>query len=63
MGYMKSSNHTFIDIFKFIAALLVVAIHTTPLEDISAKGNFYFENMLCRIAVPFFFAASGFFFF
>ena len=53
-----------IDILKFICAFLVVAIHVKPFsEDVFANANalnFLFPQVLCRIAVPFYFAASGF---
>ncbi len=50
-----------IDIAKFVCAVLVVAIHTTPLIDI----NVHLDNALCsyltRLAVPFFFITAGYF--
>ena len=52
-----------LDLFKFIFAIVVVAIHTTPLKDISDNANWYFSNTFCNMAVPFFFVASGFLFF
>ncbi len=57
----NGKNFTALDIFRLIAALLVIAIHTAPLSDISADGDFVLTRILGRIAVPFFFAASGFF--
>ena len=46
------------DVAKFIAAILVVAIHTHPFH-----GNTdYWFTSFCRLAVPFFFASSSFFF-
>lgn len=50
-----------IDLFKFMAAILVVAIHSKPFaydDDI----NYYF-TCFCRIAVPYFFICSSFLFF
>ena len=49
-----------IDLFKFFAAILVVAIHTMPFYG--TESNYYF-TCFCRIAVPFFFIATSFFFF
>ena len=49
-----------IDVFKFIMALLVVVLHTHPLYGINAGLNFLTADVIPRIAVPFFFAASGF---
>lgn len=50
-----------LDIFRVVAAFLVVAIHTSPLLGISETGDFLFTRVLARLAVPFFFMASGFF--
>lgn len=59
---MKNREYyTGIDCFRFIAALLVVAIHTSPLESFSETGDFILTRVLARVAVPFFFMASGFF--
>lgn len=51
-----------LDLTKFIGALLVVLIHTEPLESHSAVANFYTTDVLARLAVPMFFAISGFFY-
>ena len=50
-----------IDVFRLVAALLVVAIHTSPLASISADADFLLTRVLARLGVPFFFMASGFF--
>lgn len=50
-----------IDAARFFCALLVVAIHVRPLETYTEFGNFLLDKGLCRIAVPFFFLVSGFF--
>ncbi len=50
-----------IDIFRLIAALLVITNHVSPLADISATGDFILARILARLAVPFFFMTSGFF--
>lgn len=56
-----------IDIAKIICAYLVVAIHIPvfgPSENESIKLlDFAISNCLARIAIPFFFVASGFFLF
>ena len=44
-----------LDAFKVIAALLVVAIHTSPLTTYSPDGDFLLTRSLARVAVPFFF--------
>lgn len=57
----EKKSYTGIDYFRFIAALLIVAIHTSPLASFSGMGDFIFTRIMARIAVPFFFVASGFF--
>lgn len=60
---LSKNNHNAIDIAKFIAAFLVITIHCNPLTSFNEIFNNYFVNTVSRIAVPFFFACSGFFFF
>ena len=50
-----------IDIFKFIAAILVITIHTDPLLSISETANFIQVHYIARVAVPFFIVCTGFF--
>ncbi|MBP3677079.1 MAG: acyltransferase [Agathobacter sp.] len=50
----------FVGIYKFILALLVVAIHVEPF---SGDLAFYTNNCLARIAVPSFFVLSAYFLF
>lgn len=52
-----------IDLAKFLCALLIVLIHTAPLENVSAVAHFIITDILARVAVPLFFAISGFLFF
>ena len=49
-----------VDRFRMAAALLVVCIHTAPLASFSEPWDFALKT-LARLAVPFFFAATGFF--
>ena len=42
-----------IDVFRLVAALLVVAIHTSPLASISADADFLLTRVLARLGVPF----------
>lgn len=53
--------YTGIDIFRLIAAILVIANHTSPLLDYTASGNFVLTSVFARLAVPFFFMTQGFF--
>ena len=57
-----------IDLTKFICAVFVVAIHVPPFgssEGTTILGyfNFFIQDYLARIAVPFFFITSGYFLF
>ena len=58
---MNIKRNTSVDYAKYIAAILVVAIHTAPLTEISAEVNFFLTNILCRIAVPFFAVCTGYY--
>lgn len=50
-----------IDYFRVVAAILVVAVHISPLLNISSQLDFLLTRILARIAVPFFFMISGYF--
>ena len=52
-----------IDLFRYVCGVLVIAIHTRPMEEISQNLGYITSDVLPRIAVPFFFAVSGFFYF
>ena len=47
-------------IAKFICAILILIIHTNPFGSYSKALSFGFRNVVCVIAVPFFFATSGY---
>lgn len=49
------------DAFKWLAAFLVVAIHTSPLESVWPYGDFLLTRIAARLAVPFFFMLTGYF--
>lgn len=49
-----------LDIAKFIGALMILIIHTNPFGSYSTLISFGFRNVICVIAVPFFFATSGY---
>lgn len=57
----EKKSYAGIDYFRLIAALLVVAIHTSPLASFSETGDFILTRILARVAVPFFLMTSGFF--
>lgn len=50
-----------LDGFRLVAAILVVAIHTSPLSSVSAGLNFWLTRVVARVAVPFFLMVSGYF--
>lgn len=64
---LPQRNNNGIDLVKFICAYLVVSIHIAPfphdLFGIGTALNFYFQQTICRLAVPFYFIASGYFLF
>ncbi len=62
-GEKLQKNYCFLDLCKFIGALLVVTIHVPPLTSYSALLNYGVVNYLARLAVPFFFLSSGYFLF
>lgn len=59
---MKTQKtYGWLDRFRLIAALLVIAIHTSPLTSFSVNADFFFTRVLARVAVPFFFMVTGHF--
>lgn len=48
-----------LDRFRILAAVLVIAIHTSPLGSYSADADFFLTRILARVAVPFFFMVTG----
>lgn len=51
-----------LDIFRYVCALLVVAIHVHPLMDVNGSIGYAATYVIPRIAVPFFFVVSGYYF-
>ena len=56
------TRNGYIDLGKYVAAILVIAIHTRPFHDISLDVDFFFVDIICRMAVPFFAICTGFYF-
>ncbi|MDE7435910.1 MAG: serine racemase VanT catalytic subunit [Lachnospiraceae bacterium] len=56
-----NKNYGALDVFRVIAAFLVVAIHTSPLTSFSAEADFFLTRVVARLAVPFFFLVTGYF--
>ena len=59
---IKENNYVLIDVLKFICALFVVGIHSNIMNDVNNTIQWYIMHLFFRIAVPFFFIASGFLF-
>ncbi len=58
---MKQQELGWLDRFRIVAAVLVVANHTSPLDSFFLSGDFWLTRVLARVAVPFFFMVSGYF--
>ena len=58
---MNARSYKGIEVFRVAAAFLVVAIHTSPLGSYGLTANFILTRVFARVAVPFFFMATGFF--
>lgn len=59
---MNKKGFHYFDIFKFIFAIFVIAIHTNLLKGDYSNIAWYVSHGLFRIAVPSFFVISGFFY-
>ena len=59
----QRNEYAGIDYFRVVAALLVIAIHTSPLAGLNETADFVLTRVIARVAVPFFLMASGFFLF
>ena len=57
---MAQRNKT-IDLAKYIASLMVIAIHVRLFEDVNETLDIFVVDILCRLAVPFFAICSGYF--
>ena len=50
-----------LDYFRILAALLVIAIHTSPLTSYNEDADYILVRIFARIAVPFFLMVTGYF--
>ena len=57
----NKKEYNFVDVLKFFFMLCVIAIHCN-IESIFGRTGWYILHCIFRLAVPFFFVASGFFF-
>lgn len=58
---MTRENYAGIDYFRFIAAFMVIAIHTAPFSVVDKEIDFLLTYCLGRVAVPFFLMTTGYF--
>ncbi len=56
-----TKRYATLDIFRVIAAFLIIAIHTAPFLSINETADFIFVHIIARAAVPFFFMVTGYF--
>lgn len=63
MTQCSNSNHNYplLDLTQFIASLLVILIHCGHLVN-NEVVHFLIKSLLCRLAVPFFFVSTGYFY-
>ncbi|MEA4875675.1 acyltransferase [Anaerorhabdus sp.] len=54
------NNYRFVDVCKYIAAIMIVCIHCERLFDYPYL-DFFIRQIVCRMAVPFFFVSSAYF--
>ena len=59
---MEKKIYSFVDVLKIVFAFFIIMIHSDIFFDVNESLHYFTTNILTRIAVPFFFAASGFFF-
>ncbi|WMJ85821.1 acyltransferase family protein [Anaerocolumna sp. MB42-C2] len=59
---MQQERNNSIDMFRLLASLMVVIIHTELMTDINQTIGFIMTQVIPRIAVPFFFCTSGYFY-
>lgn len=57
----KREEYAGIDKFRIVAAIMIIAIHTSPLVSISHEADFVLTRIIARVAVPFFFMCTGYF--
>ncbi|MCI8418746.1 MAG: acyltransferase [Lachnospiraceae bacterium] len=54
-------RNLYVDGFRIGAAILIVAIHTSPLASYSELADFILTRIVARVAVPFFFMVTGYY--
>lgn len=56
---LRKKQYSSLDAFRLITAVLVIAIHTSPLSSLDPNADFFLSRILARIAVPFFLMVTG----
>ncbi len=56
-----TKRYATLDIFRLVAAFLIIAIHTSPFLSINETADFIIVRIIARAAVPFFFMVTGYF--
>lgn len=60
---MNKPRNCSIDLFRYPCALLVLTIHTSPLMESYFYVGYFISLILAKIAVPYFFVVSGYYYF
>ncbi len=63
LDIINKKHYPAVDLMKFVMALLVIIIHRKMFPNNMDFANFITGDVICRIAVPFFFMCSSFFLF
>lgn len=58
---ISKKSYAAVDVFKFFFAICIVALHTKALDLFPHTLNYMITKVVFRVAVPYFFVASGFF--
>ncbi|MBO0410171.1 acyltransferase [Enterococcus hulanensis] len=59
MSFDKKGNYKLLDYIKFICTFMVICVHSQRLVT-NECIDFFIKNVICRIAVPFFFISSSY---
>lgn len=59
---MEKKVYYFVDVAKFLFAVSIVCLHSRALSVLPQDLNFWISKLILRLAVPFFFFATAFFF-
>lgn len=61
MNQQTIERNTTIDVMKYVAAMMIVGIHTQLLSDVNENLGFVVVQVICRLAVPFFAMTTGYY--